>query len=114
MPTVGTDDDGVRSWREASSSSTTSWPAERALVGRVSEFDVIRKAVMALDRDWRLPILALVGEQGIGKSRLLGETAALAEANGQLVLRGRAAEFEQDLPFAAFVDALEHHVVSVD
>lgn len=58
--------------------------------------------------------LALSGEPGIGKTRLLGELAALAESRGLLVLSGRAAEFERDLPFGVFVDALDEHLRALD
>jgi DNA-binding CsgD family transcriptional regulator len=58
--------------------------------------------------------LAVVGEPGIGKTRLLAELGALAEHRGQLVLSGRAAEFERDLPFGVFVDALDDHLRALD
>lgn len=56
----------------------------------------------------------VVGEPGIGKSRLLAEFAARARRHGATVLRGRAgpAERDQGRPFRAFVDAfadLDHH-----
>ena len=44
-------------------------------------------------------VVQLIGEPGIGKSRLLAELAQRAEGRRHLVLVGRAAEFEQDLPF---------------
>ena len=54
--------------------------------------------------------LAVVGEPGIGKTRLLSELAARAERRGLLVLAGSAAELERDLPFWVFVDAIEEFV----
>ncbi|MCX4986762.1 LuxR family transcriptional regulator [Streptomyces sp. NBC_00572] len=56
----------------------------------------------------------VVGEPGIGKSRLLAEFAARARRQGATVLRGRAGPAERDPgpPFQAFVDAfadLDHH-----
>jgi DNA-binding SARP family transcriptional activator/tetratricopeptide (TPR) repeat protein len=50
--------------------------------------------------------VALVGEAGIGKSRLLNELATLAVRRGMRVLSARAHEAEQVLPFAPWVDAL--------
>ena len=44
-------------------------------------------------------VLELGGEPGIGKTRLLDELRALAHRRGHLVLSGRAAEFEGELPF---------------
>src|SRR3954468_22034880 len=51
--------------------------------------------------------LELIGEPGIGKTRLLAELAARADARGLLVLSGSATELERDLPFSVFVDALD-------
>jgi DNA-binding NarL/FixJ family response regulator len=56
--------------------------------------------------------LAVVGEPGVGKTRLLGELAALAGEHGLTTLWGRAAEFEQIMPFSALVDALDDHLES--
>jgi DNA-binding NarL/FixJ family response regulator len=52
-------------------------------------------------------VIHIVGEAGIGKSRLLAEARELSGGAGHLVLSGRATEFERDYPFAAFVDALD-------
>ena len=51
--------------------------------------------------------LELVGEPGIGKTRLLAELAARAPTAGHLVLSGSASELERELPFWVFVDALD-------
>jgi len=69
-------------------------PAETlgAFTDALSEFDSGRSAA-----------LALVGEPGIGKTRLLGELAA----RGVLVLYESASEPERDLAFRVFVDALD-------
>src|SRR5436190_9493883 len=58
----------------------------------------------------RAAALLLIGEPGIGKTRLLAELAARADAQGQLVLSGSASELERDLPFSVFVDALDEYV----
>src|SRR5262249_38575418 len=54
------------------------------------------------------------GERGVGKPRLLGELAARAGARGHLVLSGAASEFESDLPFSVFVDALDEYVAGLE
>ncbi len=54
--------------------------------------------------------LLLVGEPGAGKTRLLGELAGAAERGGLATRCGRAAEFEQEMPFAAVIDALDDQV----
>ena len=58
--------------------------------------------------------LAVEGEPGIGKTRLLSELRRQAEERGYLVLAGSAAEFERDLPFGVWVDALDAYVASQD
>lgn len=59
-------------------------------------------------------ILDVAGEPGIGKTTLLGRLADAARARGALVLRGRASEFERELPFALLADALDGHVAALD
>ena len=58
-------------------------------------------------------MLYLVGEPGIGKTRLLAELQARAHGLRHLVLGGRAAEFERDLPFGLFVAALDDYLASL-
>ena len=79
----------------------------RALVGRVQERAAIAAALAAL-RARSGGVLAFEGEAGIGKSRLLAHLVAGAE--GCLVLEARASEFEADLPYALFTEALDRHV----
>ena len=50
--------------------------------------------------------LVLVGEVGIGKTRLVAELTAAATQRGGRVLIGRCYETERILPFAPWVDAL--------
>jgi ATP/maltotriose-dependent transcriptional regulator MalT len=52
--------------------------------------------------------VAVRGEPGIGKTLLLTELAARADDRALTVYAGRATEFEQDVPFGVFIDALEH------
>jgi predicted ATPase len=56
----------------------------------------------------------LVGEPGIGKTRLLRELAARAESRGALVLSGSASELECDLPFSVVVDAHDEYLHSLE
>ena len=80
-----------------------------ALVGRTREVAELDLALdrLAADSPWSVQI---VGEPGIGKSRLLAElTSTRRQARGYLVLRGRAAEFELDVPFAVVLDALNDY-----
>src|SRR5689334_4322466 len=82
------------------------------VVGRARELAEIERALdqVASGASWALE---LSGEAGIGKSHLLAEACRRAEGRGFLVLDGRAAEFEQDMPFGVIVDALNDHVASL-
>ena len=79
------------------------------LVGRAGELGSLDQVLAELDRG-RSGAIEVVGEPGIGKTRLLAELVARAEARGHLVLAGSAAELERDLPFSVFVDALDEYV----
>jgi DNA-binding NarL/FixJ family response regulator/tetratricopeptide (TPR) repeat protein len=57
--------------------------------------------------------VALSGEPGIGKTRLLEELAGRAKDRNHLILAGRGAELEDDLPFGVWVDALDDHVAQL-
>lgn len=57
--------------------------------------------------------LALSGEPGVGKTRLLGEVLDRGARAGHLVLSGRGAELERDTPFGVWVDALDDQVASI-
>jgi DNA-binding NarL/FixJ family response regulator len=56
----------------------------------------------------------VVGEPGIGKTRLLAELADRADTYGYLVLSGSASELERDLPFGVFVDALDEYLQGLE
>jgi DNA-binding NarL/FixJ family response regulator len=81
------------------------------LVGRETELESLDRTLDALDHG-SAACLTVEGEPGIGKTRLLAELRARADARGHLVLSGAAAEFERDLPFSVFVDALDAYVTS--
>ncbi len=71
------------------------------LVGRTAEREAIERA---LERGAGLVVIE--GEPGIGKSRLLEHLASRAGQDGCRVLESRASEFEADLPYAVFMEAL--------
>jgi predicted ATPase len=83
------------------------------LVGRGNELDLIEQVLAGLERG-PPAALELVGELGIGKSRLLSELATRAERRGHLVLAGSASELERELPFSVFVNALDEYVESLN
>ncbi len=84
-------------------------PGAAPLVGR---HDALREFGQALDAsgDGSRFFLGLVGDPGAGKTRLLGELAADAGQRGLVTLWGRAAEFEQEMPFGVVMDALDDQV----
>ena len=83
------------------------------LVGRADELDLFEQVLEELNRG-PAHAVELVGEPGIGKTRLLSELAARAELRGHLVLSGSASELERELPFSIFVHALDEYVESLD
>lgn len=87
--------------------------ADAHLVGRAEELGALDRALDDVDRGVSGAI-ELVGEPGIGKTRLLRELDRLAEGRGYLVLSGSASEHEQDLPFSVFVDALDEYLQGLE
>ncbi|NEC88004.1 AAA family ATPase [Streptomyces sp. SID12501] len=80
------------------------------LPGRAREVAILR-AVLAGESDtW---CVAVTGEPGIGKSRLLTELGKLADTAGWTVRSGRAAEFESRIPFGVFVNALDDQLAEL-
>ena len=82
-------------------------------VGRANELGSLEPILDQLDRGCSAAI-EVAGEPGIGKTRLLRELAARAAVRGHLVLSGAASEFENDLPFSVFVDALDEYVAGLE
>jgi ATP/maltotriose-dependent transcriptional regulator MalT len=82
------------------------------LVGRARECEAIGAALDAL-RAGRGGIIVVHGEPGIGKSRLLAYLAASATAPELTVLAARASEYEADLPYALWTEALDRHLGEV-
>jgi ATP/maltotriose-dependent transcriptional regulator MalT len=81
-------------------------------VGRADELSSLEWILDGLDRGCP-GVIEVAGEPGIGKTRLLTELAARAGARGHLVLSGAASEFENDLPFSVFADALDEYVAGL-
>ncbi|BFU44913.1 ATP-binding protein [Krasilnikovia sp. MM14-A1004] len=77
------------------------------LVGREAESAVLREALRLTGS--AAQVVEVVGEPGIGKTRLMAELADQARRQGLRTITGRATEFEQDVPFAPLVEALDDH-----
>ncbi|MEV7968133.1 AAA family ATPase [Sphaerisporangium sp. NPDC088356] len=89
--------------------------SETALTGGVplvGRLDALRSFTQTVEATLTggFQFLAVVGEPGAGKTRLLAELASLARSRGLTTLWGRAAEFEQIMPFSALIDALDDHL----
>jgi DNA-binding CsgD family transcriptional regulator/tetratricopeptide (TPR) repeat protein len=92
-----------------------SWPSPTPsrLVGRDKELERLEAALDAVG-DGGPAYVTVEGEPGIGKTRILDELRARAQGRGHVVLSGAAAEFEREMPFSVWVDALDDHVASQD
>ncbi|MFD0744589.1 ATP-binding protein [Phytohabitans flavus] len=75
------------------------------LVGRATQLEALDAAV-ATAAGGRLAAVVLHGEPGIGKTSMMRELERRAAAAGLLVCAGQATEFEQDVPFATYAEAL--------
>jgi DNA-binding NarL/FixJ family response regulator len=78
------------------------------LVGRACEREALTAALSSAGGG--AAIVVIEGEPGIGKSRLLLELERLAGEAGCVALSARASEFERDLPYAVWSDAIDRHL----
>lgn len=76
------------------------------LVGRQKELDLLTTRLGEAESG-TAQFAAVEGDPGMGKTRLLRELAETASGRGCVCLHGRAAEFEREMPFGLFVDALD-------
>ncbi len=82
-----------------------------ALIGRDAELGVLDDVLDTLGGGDGA-MVAVDGEPGIGKTRMLAELQARAQRRGFTVHRGAASEFERDQPFAVIADALDAAVAA--
>ena len=86
---------------------------ETPLIGRSTEFATLANAFD--EARWgRGRVVAIIGEAGVGKSRLVAELARTAAEHDARVLVGRCYESEQILPFGPWVDALRAGQIVLD
>ena len=81
-------------------------PSGRSLVGRDEPLARLT-AAFERARTGHGVVAAVVGEAGVGKSRLVEELAAAALAQGARVVTGRAYEMEGALPLGPWIDAIQ-------
>ena len=85
-------------------------PPETVLIGRHAETALLRAALDEARRG-RAPLVAVLGEAGIGKSRVVAE---LVGGGLSSVLVGRAYESAKAVPFGLWVDALSAGRIAED
>jgi predicted ATPase/class 3 adenylate cyclase len=78
------------------------------MVGRDAELEALQEAFKRLFAERRLAAVTVVGEAGVGKSRLLYEFASWSEARPEAfyIFRGRATPHTQGQPFGLLRDIL--------
>ncbi|MBW2420818.1 MAG: protein kinase [Deltaproteobacteria bacterium] len=79
-------------------------------IGREAELERLRAGVDA-SVGGQGGLVMLVGEPGIGKTRLTEEVGVYARLRGHQVLRGNCHETEAGLPYLPFVEALRDYVL---
>lgn len=89
------------------------WRVPGELVGRDVELGCLRRMLADLLAG-RGGLALLVGEPGIGKTRIAQEFAAVAAGRGTAVLWGRCYEGEGSSPYAPWADALGAYARDVD
>lgn len=79
---------------------------ETRMIGRQTEFQRVQDAFLTAIQDRELQVITVVGEAGIGKSRLLYEFQAWSELRPELfwLFQGRATEGVTRLPYALLRD----------
>jgi DNA-binding SARP family transcriptional activator len=89
------------------------WSVEGPLVGRERERAILQTA---LETAWTGTgrVVMVLGEAGIGKSRLVADLAADAARRGGRLLIGHAYQSERGLPFGLWIDAFRTGGVAED
>ncbi|KOV78040.1 AAA family ATPase [Nocardia sp. NRRL S-836] len=84
----------------------------RTIFGRSKELRAISQVVKEVSRGLSR-VVEVVGEPGIGKTRLLVELHRDAAASRMTVLAGRSSEADRHVPFALFTDAIDQHLAGL-
>ena len=104
---------GPRARGRKGGSTADTLTAETPLVGREVELAQLRDALQAALAG-RGQLAAVMGEAGIGKSRLVAELVAEASRKGARILLGRCFETEQVLPFGPWINVLRASRLAAD
>jgi len=79
-------------------------PPERPFVGRERELALIREALERVRAERRCELFTVVGDAGVGKSRLVAEALTRVEA---LVVRGRCPPYGEGITYWPVVEVLK-------
>jgi predicted ATPase len=99
--------------KSAAGMATDEAEALRSPIGREGELRELEGHLDALETG-NSAFLEIVGEPGTGKTTLLTSLRERADRRGVLVLGGRASQFENEIPFDPFVDALDDYLATVN
>ena len=81
------------------------------IVGRTPYLDVLEQHLDEAQSGHGQTLL-LVGESGIGKSRLVAEAKTWADQNGLTIFQGTCFEPDRVVPYAPFLDLLRAYIRS--
>lgn len=87
--------------------------ARTRLVGRSAELAQIERLLEQSGQTDHVSVLQIVGESGIGKSKLLSHVIGAAVGDGFMPITGRAAEFDTGEPFGVFLSAVDQRLVEL-
>jgi predicted ATPase len=88
--------------------------ASPRFVGRANQLGILENGLEAI-HEGRAATFVLAGEAGVGKTRLIEEFLARAEASGAVGLVGGCLDLEEGrLPFGPFIEALRPRVRKLD
>jgi class 3 adenylate cyclase/tetratricopeptide (TPR) repeat protein len=93
----------VPAWRLAGTVAAVGSAEESDLIGRESELAVLDEIVSEL-RAGRGGLLVVIGEAGIGKSRLLGSARLRAVATGARIFHARCLSYGPAVPYWPYLD----------
>lgn len=93
-----------------SGSLPSGFPPPGSLVGRARELAALTDGLGAGGP----PIVGVLGDPGIGRTRILTEFAAVAERAGWSVLWGAGCELERAVPYGVFTNAVEDHLRALE
>ncbi len=99
----------VRAWRAVAAKAS---PGERAvsnvpMLGRIHEIATLHRTFEGVFAERRPHLVTVLGEAGIGKTRLAAEFTSQLEQQGVRILRGRAHPYGSSTPYGPFTQQVK-------